>query len=667
LNDVERKYKEQQVASRWNFLFKDAMINKAPYTKRWQTYIDAYNGDYFKNEKLPDYKSNLVSNYVFAIIETIRPIMLDNDPKFQAMPRQPEGLKFASDLQEAMLYEWDREEMNEKLYRELVNTLTLGTSIFFIPWDSQERNIRAIPVNPFNLFPDPLATTVKDAEYLIYASYKNVDRLKRQFPHKASELQGSQINYGELVHDNNRNARIDNQVLVLEVWTRDYDTFEVIDDKTKKVMLKYPNGRVITLCPELGIVLSDKPNPYKDGNFPFVLIKDYDLPGKFWGEGEVAQLLSPQKHMNELNNAIIDNAKTTANMPWIIDKNSGIGQGKITARPGLIIRKNPGSEVKRDQPPSMPAYVINAVETYKKDIQEISGVYETLRGDNATGVYTAQGIIALQEAGQVRIRLKVKLLESGLGQINQFFYSRMKQFWKDDRWIRTTRMDGSYDFKMFVKSALDYEYDIKITAGSTMPVNRGAMLDLMIRLAQTPMPDGQPLVDREAVTEYLPEEVKSALLRRMSENNQNLAEIQQAVQQLAQQLQTLAQQNQQNDDQTLSLVEQITKTIEQLKQQILQLKDEHDKMEEERKKEEEKNKIKTDSYNTGYTDAEKLYKPDIAKTITDNTIPTEDRESVDGQYEGKLPDDILSGLEQMSDDELAVMLEQNPQLLDMIQ
>jgi tRNA threonylcarbamoyladenosine biosynthesis protein TsaE len=37
------------------------------------------------------------------------------------------------------------------------------------------------------------------------------------------------------------------------------------------------------------------------------------------------------------------------------------------------------------------------------------------------------------------------------------------------------------------------------------------------------------------------------------------------------------------------------------------------------------------------------------------------------QYEGKLPDVILSGLEQMSDDELAVMLEQNPQLLDMIQ
>ena len=30
-----------------------------------------------------------------------------------------------------------------------------------------------------------------------------------------------------------------------------------------------------------------------------------------------------------LNNAIIDTAKTTANMPWIIDKNAGIPFGKI--------------------------------------------------------------------------------------------------------------------------------------------------------------------------------------------------------------------------------------------------------------------------------------------------------------------------------------------------
>jgi hypothetical protein len=67
--------------------------------------------------------------------------------------------------------------------------------------------------------------------------------------------------------------------------------------------------------------------------------------------------------------------------------------------------------------------------------------------------------------------------------------------------------------KEFRSQAIGFEFDVKITAGSTMPVNRSAMLDLMIRLAQTPMPDGQNIVDREAVVQYLPEEAKSAILK----------------------------------------------------------------------------------------------------------------------------------------------------------
>src|SRR5690606_8567991 len=144
-----------------------------------------------------------------------------------------------------------------------------------------------------------------------------------------------------------------------------------------------------------------------------------------------------------------------------------------------------------------------------------SGIFDSLKGNSETGVYTAQGILALQEAGQARIRLKVKLMEDFLGKLATMWYERMKQFWKEDRWVRTVRADGSYSFKELRREAFEKEYDIRIMAGSTMPVNRGAMLDLMIRLAQTQMPDGQALVDREAVAEYLPSEIKSAVLARM--------------------------------------------------------------------------------------------------------------------------------------------------------
>ena len=644
------------LASQWHIKFKEAMIHKAPYTKRWLEYMDAYNGEYFKNKNLPEYKSNMVSNFIFSTIETIRPIMIDNDPKFQSVPRQPEGMKFSNDLNEALMYEWDREGMNVKIYRELINVLTIGTAVFFIPYNANDKKIQGIPVNPFNIFVDPLATCVEDAEYIIYAKYMNVVPLRRLFPKKAELLHGSRINYSELVQNNDKNANIQNQILVLDIWTKDYEVEEKINANEKITKSKYPNGRHIILCPEIGVVLKDTASPYSDG-YPFVLVKDYDVPDKFWGEGEVAQLISPQKYLNELNNSVVDTAKATANMPWIIDKNAGIPYGKITARPGLVIRKNPGTEVKREQAPQMPLYVTNSIEVIKSDIQQISGIYDSLRGDGVTGVYTAQGILALQEAGQVRIRLKVKLLEEALAKIGQKWFSRMKQYWKDDKWLLLTKPDGSYDMKKFVTEVLDYDYDVKITAGSTMPVNRSAMLDLMIRLAQTPMPDGMPLVDREAVAEYLPMEIKAAMLERMSGNNQNLEQLQQAVEQLAQQLQQVAQQSEQADVEIMKTVQEITTAIEKINEQIIQLQSKHDKIENERMKEERENKIKDDAYNRGYTDAEKIMSGENEPLGMDE---------LQGMQEGQLPEEILRGIEDMSDDELALLLQTNPELTDLI-
>lgn len=679
---MDKKEKESRLVSHWHQEFKKAMVAKAPYTKKWDTYYEAYNGDYFKNKKLPDYKSDLVSNYIFSICETIRPIMLDNDPKFQAMPRQPDGMQYSQDLNEVFIYEWDREQMSTKLYRELINCLVTGNYIFFLPWDSQTKQVKCIPINPSNLFPDPLATSVEDAEYLIYASYQNAMRLKRTFPHKASELVGGNINYGELVHDNNRGSNTDNQILVLEVYSRDHETLEE-DTKDSKSYLKYPQGRVTTLCPDLGIVLSDKANAYKDGGFPFVLGKDYDIPGKFWGEGEVAQLLSPQKYMNELNNSIIDNAKATANMPWIVDKNAGIPEGGITSRPGLIIRKTPGTEVRREQAPSMPGYVSQVVDTIKGDMEQISGIFDSLKGNSETGVYTAQGILALQEAGQARIRLKVKLMEETLGRLGQLWFSRMNQFWKEDRWTRMTRLDGTYDFKKLRKDALQQEYDIKIMAGSTMPVNKGAMLDFMIRLAQTTMPDGQGLVDREAVAQYLPNEVKSALLQRtqgkgleiekqfqemqqameqmQEQNSQQMEELGAGLQEASQQLQQLADESKGNDDQTMKIIEDIAGALEKVGADVLQTQQENDKIRQEKEKNEKENKLKNDSYNSGYKDAEALLAEEAGEGKAVANLGEEEDAGLG------LPEDLLAGIENMSDDELALLIEQNPEILELLQ
>ena len=72
-----------------------------------------------------------------------------------------------------------------------------------------------------------MATSIEDAEYIIYATYRHVNVLKKSYPDKANLLDGGTINYSELVSSELDTTNVTNQVLVLECWMRDYTTEDV--------------------------------------------------------------------------------------------------------------------------------------------------------------------------------------------------------------------------------------------------------------------------------------------------------------------------------------------------------------------------------------------------------------------------------------------------------
>lgn len=675
MSDNSKKYtpteKERKLVEWVYSKFKQAYVAKAPLMDKWKEYMSAYKGTYFQNKNLPDYKSNEISNHVFSTIETIRPIMTDNNPKFLAVPSTPAGMDFSADVQTALDYEWDRERMSLKLPAQLIPMLVYGNAVWFVQWDGKDGeygNISIKPVDPFNIFPDPLAESIDNSEFLVYATYRNANQIKQQFPEKASAIEGSRITMSELVAERDNNDTQDaNQVLILEMWCRDWVTMDETVEGKKQ--LKYPKGRVITCLPELGILLSDKKNPYKDGKFPFVLMKNYDIPFEFWGVGEVEQVMSPQHYVNELTNQIIDNAKNTANMQWIIDKNSGIGQGKLTNRPGLVIRKTPGSEVRRDTPPAMPSYVREQIEVLKKDIQDISGVFDSLKGEQQGSVTAASAILALQEASQARIRLKIKLMEASLSELAQIVYSRMQQFWKLDRWVRVTDVEGNPSFREIGAQVLSNDYDLKVMAGSTMPVNRNAMLDLMIRLAQTNGEDGLPLVDRKAVLEFLPTGDKKAITDRFAELQ---AQQQQAQQQQLQQEQQM--QMQQAQQQKGELDQSVTEQVMSMLQQVVQASDLTSKQvdelimdKEQRDKKEYESQIEEKGYKRGLKDGKVQSKEEEA-------TPNEETSDVNEEEKKMLEEQLLSENAQMEEalnsqqipdevlEELLVLAQQDPEM-----
>ena len=647
-------FEEQKKLSSWCYQkFKDAMLAKQQTTEDWFKYLNAYNNDLYTNNNVPDYKSNYCNNLIYSTIESMRPIVFDGNPKFECVPATAEALQYSKDIDTALDYEWHRTKMREKLISNSIYTFVLGTSVIMLPYlysdnDEFDGNVCPVIVNPFNLYPDPLATSVEDAEYIIYATYEHENKLKKRYPEYADKIDGGDIKYEELVNSRNENARITNQILLLEVWCRDYTTieYEEVDkngEKTKKKKFKYPKGRVIICAPELELVFEDKENPYESGRFPFFIFKNTNVPFKFWGEGEVKYLLSPQQAVNDLSNQVIDNAKHTANMQWIIDKNAGIPKGELTNRPGLIIRKNPGAEVRRDSPPSMPMYVSEMITRNEQAIEVISGVHDITRGQTPTGIESASAIQALQEAANQRIRLKITLLEETLSDMGNEWLSRMKQFWKSNRVIpvekpKTASMpvgernmfemqmagsiedtENTYDFVEIAKDKqLAQKYRVKVIGANSIQINKASMLDLMIRLAQTPAEDGMPMVTRECVLDYLPNVNKNIIMQYFSKLKEEQMQKEQA---------------QMLNNEAMAQLQEVTAVVQEL--QAKSQKEEQEEYEQQ---------IKEQGYTEGMAYAQAIMQQQ--------------------EQEGDLPPELLQELAAMSDEELQEIISRYPELLD---
>ena len=562
---TEENLKNDELVSRIKRYYRQAENAKSPLISKWKENYEAYTGEGLKRTNGNQYLGDAKINHIFSTVETVKPIMLTNMPKPIVLPTKEEGFYKSQLIQEALDYEWDRTRLVPKLMDSITQGLIFGTFIVGLFWNGKsskgQGEIEPVVISPFNFFIDPMATNIEDAEYCIYATYKPVGMLMKAYPDKAEELreQATSTMQDELTF-NKETGDIRNQVLYLECYFRDYSFDESIEEdeegnKYKIKKMRYPKGRRTILGGD--IVLSDEENPYDDGQFPFVTWRCYSVPNNFWGMSEVEQLIAPQKEINNLYNSLLDNAKLNAN-PWtLVDKDSGIDTSTITNAPGLLLKKNRGSDVRREAPPAMPSYLQTVANDLKYDIQVISGVFDATRGERPMSVTSGTAIQALQESSQGRIRLKIQALEKLLEDLGNMWFKRMQQFWTLPRQIRIMgghvepdtvpiKIDGqNVVFKTVTRDVIDGDFDVKIKSGSTMPVNKSARFDIIMRLAQTPAEDGLPVLDRRTIIEYADLDNAEDIITRfeeeklrqaeqqmqMAEMEQNNAQVQMAIQQ----------------------------------------------------------------------------------------------------------------------------------------
>ena len=509
-----------------------ATTARQPYATNWDYYYRLYRGQQWPNRQLlrsADWMAYLVVNYLFAIIDSQRATLLDSHPKVVIHPNTPVQQPYARIRQYGMDSVWKRSRAARMYRMVLLSALIYGTGIGKWYWDPEINDVRCkeVPVEQF--FPDPEATTLNDAEYTIEVRPVPISYLKRHYGDVAWDVRadaGYQGSYSQRRSDQvipssgwDRNTPFrwvspsgdnplvadqtefsnppfrpaytrENWATLIEMWVKDRSTevktlsVQSLDPQTNQWVTtnysmkkkKYPYGRVIHVAG--GKVLEDGPSPYilpPGMAGPYVRVVDNELPSEFWGFGECELLKDLQLELNKRRSQLVNHASLMGNAIWIISKDSDIDEDMINNRPGQIIWKNPGSEVRRESPPQMPNWILQTIQMAVNDMKEISGVGNMPGGAAPKGARSGSAAEAMQGIATTRVRSKGHNLEEGIEDGARIALCMMEQFYTTARYFRIVGNMGDVQCVPYDGKNFHGDWDVSMEIGSTMPMQKQAL------------------------------------------------------------------------------------------------------------------------------------------------------------------------------------------------
>jgi hypothetical protein len=542
--DQNQTPEEQELVQFVYRLFEDARKARADVENIWKENWKAYRGR--DKQKLPKYKKKARLNICFSIVEAILPWLTERKPEIIYVPTEEGDVDNAEAMQKVVDNLWSRLGIQSILGRQAKAGLIFGKGFLKVPWDVDADggigDVGVKYVSPFKIYPDPdcQSPDIQDCMYVIESYPLDLGTIRRLFPERGRlvkpDSEMSQVYPGEYFEPETARHDTDDVVTagsnwrskgrlrarIVECWFKD-DTMEILkeqDDDGNEVVKevpRYPGGRVVTVAN--GVLLADRPNPYEDGNFPYVHFDDYDNLDEdgieedagtgFWPISEVEQLIPIQNTMDDIIRRVLDNMALMGNMQWVVDEESNVNTQTLTNQPGLIVRKRRGTEVRREKPPDMPNYIMNLLTLLPTWGETVTGIHDVSQGRRPQGITAAAAIAELQEAGQARIRLKSRGLEKTVKNLGEMIKSRIMQFYTEERVIRIIGPDKKVEFMPFDARLIQGDFDVMVEAGSSLPVSKAGRYNQATELRK------MNVIDDEAYLEAIDWPGRDKILQRM--------------------------------------------------------------------------------------------------------------------------------------------------------
>lgn len=246
---------------------------------------------------------------------------------------------------------------------------------------------------------------------------------------------------------------------------------------------EYPDGLLLRIVGDKNPILLQAPNesipgplPYKDveGNpiFPFMHAQYEHMGGRLYGRSALSPLIQKQDQLNQLDSLVQLCVQRMANPVWVIPENAGIEN--LTGEPGLQIKWNVLAANGQGKPERIPGVPIDASlfafrEQIIKDIEELSGAFDIIKGQKPSGVEAFSALQLLVERSQSRF---VSVFQSRGEMYRKWFSVAVeleRQFGPQQRTWAVVGPNRGYTFKHFENAQLQAQVSVQIEDGSNMP------------------------------------------------------------------------------------------------------------------------------------------------------------------------------------------------------
>lgn len=458
-------------------------------SKDWDNNPEMLKGDQLAKNR-PAHKPPAVLNKLRSVSERKIALMTDTKPRFEVTPgKSGTGYSSVADiLRDTANAWWDDQSIDQKFARGLYYPVNFGIMVTKLPWSKKEKEIKLKMVDPRHFVFDPHIIDPSElyrAEYVIEEEFPPLAEIKMMYPDRTKDLKEYTKPKGlmsALAQARDRFMRGKGgggafskereqltavpRAWVRHFWIPDYSTtkktvriFEEGKEVTKDIYVRdKPGGRYIILAGN-DIVLQDEANPYWDGVHPYDVMDWYTDVDTAYGVAEISALKNPQILYNKIIEVLIENGMLMNNGAWIADYNAFDVDGwkQLTNIPGQIIKKRPGTEVRRDTPAGVPTNLLQLAQYLENFIEKEPGIHE-LQGKKPGQVQSSLGIESLQMMAAAMIRIKARALESLLQRLGQKFISRVIQFYTSDRILWMVGPEGNFKDYQFVRKQFHEAY-----------------------------------------------------------------------------------------------------------------------------------------------------------------------------------------------------------------